>query len=227
MAKAFDLVHKVNTAPKEEESRIPFDEDDKPKEEKPKRKVKVEMAFFYALLFIVFFVIGASVISPSFLASLTKESSAEASPSPQLTPQQGLVIEQEGNETKDASPVTKSSPSVSPKATTSPKSSPSTATSTAPSTAPVATTPAKIQVLNGTNRTGAADALRSKLAAADIVVASIGNYKSRSVQKTTIYHKPGFVDTANKVQAVSGGIISETSDGIGSYDVLVVIGATN
>ncbi len=227
MAKAFDLVHKVNTAPKEEESRIPFDEGDKPREDKPKRKVRVEMAFFYVLLFIVFFVIGASVISPNFLAGLTKKSDTESTPSPALSPQQGLVIEKEGSETKSASPAAKTTPSPTAKASTTPKTTPSAATTSTAPTVPAATTPAKIQVLNGTNQTGAAATLRSKLAAADIVVASVGNYKSRTVKKTTIYHKPGFIDTANKVQAVSGGIISETTDGIGSYDILVVIGATN
>ncbi len=219
MAKAFDLTHKVNTTPKDEEGRVPFDDQPKGEEEKPKSRLRVEMGFFYGLLFVVFFVIGASIISPSFLAGLTKKSNTEASPSPSFGPKQGLVIDKEGLTTKEATPAAKVGATASPSAN---------AVSTAsPTVVPAATTPAKIQVLNGTNRTGGAASLRTKLAAADIVVASIGNYKNRNVAKTTIYFKPGFETTANSVQTIAGGITTQTSDGIGAYDVLVVIGTTN
>lgn len=231
MARAFDLVHKINKD-QSEESRIPFDDqeggDKSPDTPKP-RKPRVELAFFYILLFIIFFIMGSTLLSPNFFAGIfNKKPAAEATPAASNTPQAGFTIEKEGQTTeeaeKDLGVNTTPTPAASPAVATA---SPAASTSTAPAAETTTTSTssaARIQVLNGTNTTGAAATLRTKLANKGIVVASIGNYTNRSVAQTTVYYKADYKTAASQVQAVTGGILSETTKGIGDYDILVVIG---
>lgn len=217
MAKAFDLIHKVTKDEQPEESRIPFDESNKTKEAKPKRP-KLEIAFFYLLLFIVFFIIGANFLSPTFFASLIgKNEPPLASPSPLTSPAAGFAIEKEGQSVESASKdLNVPSPT--------PAASPAQVVSEQPAGEATATQAAKIQILNGTTRTGAAARMRTKLASIGIVVASIGNYRKRNVSQTTIYYHPDYKTAAEQVQSIIGGVLSPTTTGIGSYDILVVIG---
>lgn len=220
MAKAFDLIHKV-TQHEEPESRIPF-EDDPLQEEKPTppKRPRIEMAFFYILLFIIFFVMGSTLLSPRLFGN-KQASTASPSPSNTSTPQQGFDIEKDGQSVTDAQGDLGVSTTPSPSIATSPSAVASNTPATQTSTA------AKVQILNGTNRTGAAAALRTKLVNAGIAIASVGNYKTRTVARTTVFYKADFKAAATEIQGVTGGILSETSGGIGSYDVLVVIGAAN
>jgi len=217
VAKAFDLVHKIIDNDKAE-SRIPFEDQDKPQDEKPKKRFKIEVAFFYVLLFIVFFVMGSTFLAPSIFGGIQKTAEPSPGASPSAGPQQGLVIEKEGKSVEEAAKelqVPNPSPSAVAAVPSAVQEKPATTTSAA----------AKIQIQNGTNRTGAAAALRTKLADSEIVVASIGNYKSRTVNNTTVFYRPEYETVAKQVQAITGGILADTTDGIGSYDILVVIGA--
>lgn len=229
MAKAFDLVHKINRDETPEESRIPFEDDNTSEQPQPKpKRPKVEMAFFYILLFIIFFIMGLTLLSPNFFAGVAGNKTANASPSPANTPQQGFTIEKDGQSVEQASKDLGSN-KVTPvptAATSTPSTAPAESTAPAPTTE-TKNAAAKIQILNGTNITGGAATARTKLANKGIVVASIGNFKTRTVKRTTIYYKPEYKTAATQVQGVLGGIISSTEDGIGSYDILVVIGQSS
>lgn len=223
MAKAFDLIHKV-AQPEEPKSRIPFEENQStdPSTQPVKNRPRIEIAFFYLLLFTVFFIMGMTFLTPNLLSRFGKKSTAEPSPQASAGPVQGFTIEQEGQKVSEAAKelgIGTPTPSIS--------SSPSpTITPSAPSDAAATTTSkaAKIQILNGTTKEGAAAAMRQKLAQEGIVVASIGNYQKRSVSRTTIYYRPDYKKAAQDIQAVVGGVLSETTTGIGSYDILVVVG---
>lgn len=230
--RAFDLVHKISQEQPEEENRVPFsDQEEKPEEPPKKRRPKIELAFFYVLLFIVFVAMGATLISPSFFTDLIKKKpNSQVTPIASNTPQAGFTIEKDGQSTEEAGKALGVGTTPSPTTSTSATPSPSTPSSPVPSNSPSGSTStasaAKIQILNGTTKEGAAATLRSQLAAKGIVVATIGNFTRQNVQKTTIYYKPEYKTAAQQVQAVSGGVLSETNDGIGSYHIMVIIGAT-
>lgn len=219
MAKAFDLIHKISN--KEEESRIPFaDEDSRSSGGVPpqKKRPRLEMAFFYILLFVVFFIMGATFLSPNMFAGLFNR---QGIPSPQPSasgPQQGFTIEKDGqsvDETRKELGLSSPVPVVAP----SPVAE---TTSSEPVVA--ASKAAKIQILNGTNKTGAADGLRKKLAAKGIVVASIGNHGNRNVTKTIVYYDAAYKTAAEQVQRVVGGSLAMSESATGQYDILVIIG---
>ncbi len=229
MAKAFDLIHKVAKT-QEPVSRIPFEDGNitEDPEPVPTRRPRVEMAFFFILLFIIFTVMGATLVSPTIFSGVKDKllgTKSTTSPLPSNTPQAGFIVEKDGQSVSEAtqqlgvSPTpTVASPAVSP------ASNPSAATSPEVTQTKGA---AKIQVLNGTTTEGAAAAARTKLAKKGIVVQSVGNYKSQTVKKTTIFYRPEYKTAASQIQAVVGGILADTTTGIGSYDILVVIGRTN
>lgn len=220
MPKVFDMVHKVSDQ-ESSTSRIPFEDDNKTETRPAKSRPRVEIIFFYILLFVIFFIMGAAFLSPDLLSGLFGASrTAEVSPNPIDSPAVGLTIEKEGQSPEEAAAAlgTKKTSSAT---VTSPE-----VQSTPPPQVTTASTAARIQVLNGTNRTGAAAAMRLALSKAGIVVTSIGNYHKRTVSKTTIFYNPAFATAAKQVQAVSGGVLAPTTSGIGSNDVLLVIGTT-
>lgn len=221
MAKAFDLVHRVVSNQKEE-SRIPFEDQDKKSDDEPlkKKRVRIEVAFFYLLLLIVFFIMGYTFLSPTFLGGLGSGTASSPEPNPLNSPAAGFTIDKEGKSVEEAAKDLKISPS--PLASLKASAPVSPAVSEKPAAA--TNQAARIQIQNGTNITGAAASLRTKLANKGIVVASIGNYKKRSVVTTTIFYKPDYKTAAEQVQAISGGILSTATTGIGDYDILVVIG---
>jgi hypothetical protein len=224
--RAFDLVHKISKDPVEEESRVPFaDQEETSEAPTHKRKPKVELAFFYVLLFIVFFIMGSTILSPNLFAGIfNRQSDASATPIASNTPQAGFTIEKDGQSTEEAGKNlgVGVSPTPTPAGSPTPVASPSPAATAAATTT---TTAAKIQILNGTPKEGAAATLRTKLANAGITVANIGNFTRTNVKQTTIYYKPDYETAAKQVHAVSGGILSETTDGIGSYNIMIIIGA--
>lgn len=234
MAKVFDLVHKMSDGgSSHEESRIPFEDETTEKEKvtKPKRKIRVEIVFFYLLLFAVFFIMGAVFLAPNLFAGSVKRQPAatqKTSPSPGSSPNAGFAIEKQGQSTEDAAKALGANSTPSPRPTSSPTSS---ATTNTPSTSPTHTTTqsagAQIQILNGTNTTGAAATLRSKLANRGIVVDSIGNFTRRNVQRTTVYFEPDYKKAAQDVLAVTGGIMIEEKSIDGGHDILVIIGYNN
>lgn len=226
MAKVFDLVHKVSDE-SPDDNRIPFN--DEPgsdnsdnKEPTKKKRPKVEVIFFYLLLFAVFFIMGAVFLAPNILTqSLGNKPTITESASPKNEgPEGGFSIDQEGQSTQDAAADLELTPS--------PVSSP---IATANPVAPIAETEtgraAKIQIQNGTNITGAAAKLRDRLAQKGITVENIGNFSRRNVKRTTVYFEPNYKQAASQVLAVSGGIMVEANSIDGGYDILVIIGATN
>lgn len=229
MAKVFDLVHKVSDG-SVDDNRIPFNDeggsgksDNNDHKEPTKRKrPKVEVIFFYLLLFAVFFIMGAVFLAPNIFTGALgdKPSTAESSSPQNQGPEGGFKIDQEGQSTKEAAKELeiKTTPQASPIATANP-------------VAPIAETEtnkvAKIQIQNGTNKTGAAARLRDQLAQKGISVENIGNFSRRNVKQTTVYYEPNYKQAANQVLAVSGGIMVEADSIDGGYDILVIIGATN
>ncbi len=219
MAKAFDLIHKVAQSPDETpEGRIPFDEstDNQPPK---KKRARVEIVFFYLLLFAIFFIMGIMFLSPNLFLG-KNEKSASASPKPSNSPIGGFVITKEG-QGKDLS-ISAVNQVASPTATSTPLDAAAPAAPNPPSKA------ARVQILNGTNRTGAAAALRTKLANRGIVVLDIGNYKKRTVRRTTVYYLNDYKKAGQDVLATTGGILVQTSSTTtGGFDVLVVIGQSS
>lgn len=225
MAKVFDLVHKV--ADHHEASRIPFeDEEQKSDETAKKQKIKVEVVFFYLLLFAVFFIMGAVFLAPNFFTATNGKTTKNALlPSSTNTPLTGFTIDKEGKPDEEIAKIATGQTATQ---TNNAAPIPIPTPITARATATIMKT-ASIQVLNGTNITGAAAALQSKLAEKGIVVQNIGNYKKRTVTKTTIYFKPDFRQAATDVLAVAGGIMVEalSATTTGEYDVVVIIGQKN
>ncbi len=232
MARAFDLVHKIAGQNDQSESRIPFEDDDKAggsnPEPGPKKRPRIEIAFFYILLFVVFFIMGMAFLSPNLFAGILskeKPKAAQASPSPVVSPDAGFAITKEGQSAEEAAKElgVKNSPS--------PTSSSNTATTTEPepteSSQPTKSTGARIQVLNGTTKTGAAATLRTKLANKGIIVETIGNHTKRTVKRTTIYYDSDYKTAAQQVLSVSGGIMIESASATGEYDIVVIIGQSS
>jgi cytoskeletal protein RodZ len=221
VAKAFDIVHKASSDEKVEE-RIPFEskESGEKKKKAVRKRSRIEIVFFYGLLFVVFFIIGVNFLSAGSIGNFFKRtspspsSSAAASSSPDAgfaIDQQGQTNEQAAKEIGTASPSPTTSTSAAAKTTPSPASS-------------AAATKAKIQILNGTNKEGAAAAMRTKLSAEGIAVDNIGNNDTRDVAATVTYYKDGYEATANQIKAIVGGTTKRTAGGIGEYNVLVLIG---
>lgn len=221
MPKVFDMVHKVSDQ-ENSEGRIPFEDDNKDQAAKsPKSRPRVEIIFFYILLFVIFFIMGAAFLSPNLLGGLFGSSKTpEASPSPLDSPAAGFTLEKAGQGSPEAAGELGAKPTSDPVSSSAIQSPPA----SQPAQAAAAS---KIQILNGTNREGAAAALRTKLAKAGIVVASIGNYHKRTVRNTTIFFDPAYETAAQQVKTVTGGILAATTDGIGGNHILVVIGANN
>jgi hypothetical protein len=229
VAKAFDLVHKVadSKEPESDESKIPF-EDEEPngsKDPAPKRRVKVEVIFFYLLLFAIFFVMGAMFLSPGIFGSKKVAANPSPSASPGSTPDPGFTIDKEGQSNDEANKALQSTSSPTPNASTpATTSSPSTAASPATTTSKAA----KIQIMNGTTTEGKAASFRTKLASKGIVVASIGNYHKRTVARTTIYYTADYKTAAAQVQAIVGGLLVQTtSSTTGTNDILIVVGKSS
>lgn len=224
MAKVFDLVHKA-IEPNEQQSTsaIPFDDQANEAAEKPpKKKLKLELVFFGLLLFGIFFVMGFIFIAPNLFGGQSKSTAVKVSPTPVSGPAAGFTITKEGeSETSAASALgVKPSPTASNTATAAPAAA---TTPTEKTTVGAAT----IQILNGTNRTGTAAKLRDQLAAKGIVVDSIGNYKKRTVKRTTVYFWSDYRQAAREVLAVTGGIMIEADQATtGKHQILVVIGAS-
>lgn len=224
VAKAFDLVHKVADSDDDhptDDSRVPFDEGDSGDKETPpaKKRTKVEIIFFYLLLFAIFFIMGVMFLSPTlFKGKPSKTAVNQSPPASNETPIPGFTIEKQGQDSQQA-------------AKDLGLTSPSPVASSQPSTAPVApssTATAKIQILNGTSTTGAAAALQQKLAQKGIVVDSVGNYKKRTVAKTTVYYMADYKTAAQQVLAVTGGIMVETTSATtGDHNILIVTGKTH
>ncbi len=221
MGKAFDVVHRVINSQPAEENRIPFEDEQSASEATHplKRRPRVEVAFFYILLFAVFCIMGAAFLSPSLISSFISKPKQASSPAPNNSPVQGFAIDKKATkEDPAAKSIGKASPSPSPTTTSSPSPTQPTVQ---------ATQTAKIQIVNGTTRAGAAATLRDQLSAKGISVASIGNYQKRTVKKTTIYYDAGYKTAAEQVQAVSGGLLFELPSSTGSYDIVVIIGASS
>lgn len=225
MAKVFDLVHKVSDGSQEDShSRIPFADEEPEESPKPKRRFKVEVIFFYLLLFAVFFIMGAIFLVPNFFAGTVNKIAATPSPSPITSPVAGFTIEKDGQSAADAAKDLGANPTTIPTPSPTP---PAATTSPSPASTTNTTKAADIQILNGTTRTGAAASLRTKLANQGIVVDSIGNFTRRNVTRTTVYFTPDYRKAAQEVLAVSGGIMVETKSIDGGHDILVIIGQSN
>lgn len=227
MAKAFDLVHKVSDSDQPNEGdRASGDSAGTPNEDSstPKKRTRVEIIFFYLLLFAIFFIMGVMFLAPSlFKTGGGKTTIAQSQPPTGETPIPGFTIDKPGQSTEEA---TKALGLASP--TLTPAVSPTPTSVTSEAKTEITSGPAKIQVLNGTGQTGAAAAMQTKLAQKGIIVASIGNYRKRTVAKTTVYYTADYKQSAQQVLAVTGGIMVETSSATtGDNNILVVIGKTH
>lgn len=228
MAKAFDLVHKVAESPETgTDSNIPFadEEPTEPGNKPPKKRTRVEIVFFYLLLFAIFVIMGVMLVGPNLLNGKKGAKATSTTPSPGSTPMAGYAVDKQGQSDSDVATQLNPSPSPTPPAT------PSATADTAP---PAAATPtqstqaAKLQILNGTTRTGAAATLRDKLASHGIITSATGNYSKRTVARTTVWYTADYKTAAQQVQKYSGGILAQVSKSTtGNYDVVVIIGKTN
>lgn len=225
MAKVFDLVHKVTETAEPSGSRIPFDDEPGEQAPPPKKRPRVEIIFFYILLFTIFFVMGMVFLSPTLFTRGNQAVALKTSPSPS-GPAAGFTIDKEGQSVEEAAKEigVPTSPSPTPSPAQSTSATPA-AVPTTPNTEVPKSTAADIQILNGTTREGAAAAMRTKLAQKGIVVSSIGNYKKRNVARTTVYFTADYKTAAWQVLAVTGGVMIEAqSSTTGGHDILVVIG---
>lgn len=227
MAKAFDLVHKVtNTSETATENPIPFEDSETPavEENQPKKRLKIEVIFFYLLLFAVFFVMGAMFLAPEIFSYNQAQTTASPNPNASDGPNAGFAITKPGEDPDPAITPTSSPTTIENK---SPVPEPSASQATSP-VANTVKTGTKIQILNGTNTEGKAASFRTKLANKGIIVDSIGNYKKRTVQRTTIYYLADYKQAAKEVQSIVGGLLVQTTaNTTGNNQILVVVGKSS